>query len=106
GLYLALTWLVADLLASFRYRRHILAAGSIILIATLSACAWKQTSYWRNSESLWTRTLALSPDNEIAHTNLGLVLLEQGHTDDAISHFQTALSIHSGSAQAHYDLSL
>ncbi len=105
GLYLALTWLFADLFASFRYRRAVLSAASVIVLATLSACAWKQTSYWRNSESLWTRALAVTRDNEAAHTNLGMFLLKQGQVDDAISHFQVALQILSQSGQAHYNLS-
>jgi tetratricopeptide (TPR) repeat protein len=105
GLYIGLTWLIADLLASFRYRRQILATASMIVIAVLSACAWKQTSYWRNSESLWTYTLAVTSGNETAHTNFGMFLLERGQIDDAISHLETALQILSRSGEAHYNLS-
>src|SRR6202162_4191128 len=51
GLYVAVTWIAADLSISLRVHRKILAATAIIIIATLTACAWKQTSYWRNSET-------------------------------------------------------
>src|SRR5207253_559359 len=105
GLCIALTWLIADLLTSFRYRRQILATASTIVIAALSACAWKQISYWRNSESLWTHALAVTSDNETAHTNFGMFLLERGQIDDAISHLETALQILSRSGEAHYNLS-
>jgi protein O-mannosyl-transferase len=104
GLYLALTWLVADLFSSLRYGRVLLGAASVIVLAGLSACAWKQTSYWRNSDTLWTRALAVTSNNETAHTNFGMLLLNQGHIDEAISHFEAALRIVSESGQAHYAL--
>jgi len=106
GLYLAIAWLVADLSVSLRYRRQVLTATAMIIIAGLSACAWKQTSYWRNGEALWTRALAVTQDNDVAHTNLGMLLMERGQLDDALSHFQTALDIRSKTAHSHYDLSL
>jgi len=105
GLYIALTWLVADLSAALRYRREILAGTAALVIAALSACAWKQTSYWRNGETLWVRALAVTHDNDVAHANLGMLLVDRGQVDEALSHLQTALEIRSGSEQPHYDLS-
>src|SRR5947207_3153901 len=58
GLYVALTWLIANVFSSVRYRRAVLVAAGITALVALSACAWNQTSYWRNSEALWTRALA------------------------------------------------
>ena len=37
----------------------------------------KQAAYWRDSESIWTRTLAVTSNNAIAHKSLGLVLLKR-----------------------------
>lgn len=105
GLYLAITWLIVDLARSLRYRREILATAAVIVIVAFSACAWRQTSYWRNSETLWTHTLAVTRDNDVAHMNLGLVLMERDQLDDAIAQFETALQIRSDDSHAHYDLS-
>jgi protein O-mannosyl-transferase len=106
GLYIALTWLVADVARSLPYRKAILATvgGGIVII--LSACAWKQTTYWRNSETLWTHALAVTTDNDIALTNLGTSLMDRGQLDDALSYFQSALAIRSRSEHSHYNLSL
>ena len=104
GLYVALTWLIADVFSPVRYRRAGLAAAGITALVALSACAWNQTSYWRNSEALWTRALAVTNDNETAHTNFGMLLSREGQIDEAISHFQTALQIVSKSGEAHYGL--
>src|SRR6266550_4789657 len=52
GLYVVLTWLIADVFSLVRYRRAVLAAVGIGIVIVLSACAWKQTTYWRNSDTL------------------------------------------------------
>jgi tetratricopeptide (TPR) repeat protein len=106
GLSIALTWLAADVSRSLRYRREFLAAAGCVIVMVLSACAWKQTTYWRNSETLWARALAVTTDNDVALTNLGTSLMERGQLDDALSYFQKALAVRSRSEHSHYNLSL
>ena len=106
GLYIALTWLAADVARSLPYRKEILATVGGAIIVILSACAWKQTTYWRNSETLWTRALSVTSDNDVALTNLGTLLMERGQLDDALSYFQNALAVRSRSEHRHYNLSL
>jgi Flp pilus assembly protein TadD len=104
GLYLALTWAIADLSASWRRRREILSVATAVVITALTWRAWIQTSYWENSETLWTRTLAVTTDNDVAHNNLGFIFLRRGELDEAISHFQTALNIRANNPETHYNL--
>jgi protein O-mannosyl-transferase len=106
GLYIALTWLVADISASLPHRKRALAAIGSAIVIILTACAWKQTTYWRNSETLWRQNLAVTGDNDVALTNLGTLLMERGQLDDALSYFQKALALRSGSEHPHYNLSL
>ena len=106
GLYIALTWLTADVARSLRFRKEILASAGIGIVIVLSACAWKQTTYWRNSETLWPRALAVTTDNDVALTNLGTSLMDRGRLDDALSYFQKALAVRSRSEHSHYNLSL
>jgi hypothetical protein len=54
GLYLLVTWAVADLCAGWRHRRVVLGGCATVILVALIFCARVQTSYWRNSESLWT----------------------------------------------------
>jgi len=70
----------------------------------LSFVAWKQTTYWRNSETLWTHALAVTSENEVANTNLGMILSERGQFDDALSHLRTALAIRSRDQHHYYNL--
>jgi tetratricopeptide (TPR) repeat protein len=104
GLYLLLTWAAADLCAGWRHRRVVLGGGSTIILMALIFCARAQTAYWRNSESLWTHTLACTSDNFIGHNNLGIALLKTGNVDEAMVHYQMALEINPDFAEAHNNL--
>ena len=92
GLYLALTWMIADLAKSWR-RRWILTATATAVIAFLSWIAWVQASYWREGESLWKHTLAVTGNNETAHSLLGDLALEKGLIDEAAAHYQAAVNV-------------
>jgi tetratricopeptide (TPR) repeat protein len=104
GLYLLLTWAAADLSAGLRHRRVVLGGCSTIILVALIFCARAQTSYWRNSESLWTHTLEITKNNDIAHTDLGLALLNQGRTGEAIRQYQETIRLKPDDAEAYYNL--
>jgi len=105
GLYVALTWLIVDLCRSWSRANELLAAGAIAAVLLLCALAWKQTKYWKNSETLWTHTLAVTRDNDVALTNYGTLLLERRQFDEALSYFQRALAVSSRTRQPHYRFS-
>jgi tetratricopeptide (TPR) repeat protein len=104
GLYLALIWAVGSLGAGWRHRRVVLGGLSTVILVALIFCARTQTSYWRNSEVLWTHTLACTSDNYIAHYNLGDALVKMGRRDEAIAQYQKTLQITPNYAEAHDNL--
>ena len=65
GLYLIATWTIADLSRAWRYRRQILGVAAAIVITALAWLTWIQSTYWRDSEILWTHTLAVTTDNDV-----------------------------------------
>jgi tetratricopeptide (TPR) repeat protein len=97
GIYVALAWMVAE------WRVNHAALGGLMasVLAVLMVCAWKQTSYWQNSETLWTHTLACTTDNGVASNNLGADLLRKGRVDEAMVHCQKALEINADDARSH-----
>jgi tetratricopeptide (TPR) repeat protein len=105
GLYLSLTWAAADLCAGGRRRRVVLGGCAAIIVVALIFCARAQVAYWRNSESLWTHTLACTSDNFVGHNNLGNALLQKGSVNEAMAQYQKALQINPDYAEAHNNLS-
>jgi protein O-mannosyl-transferase len=107
GIFVALTWLVADLAISIRVRNQILGAASAAVLVTFAACSWKQTTYWRDSGTLWTHTLAVTKNNDVALSNFAEWFAEAGRLDEALSYFQRALDVRSQmSGHEHYNLTL
>lgn len=106
GLFLIAVWAAGDLAAVGRVRlsRGIATAGTIVVVAALACTAFIQTSYWRNSETLWTHALAVTTDNDVAHNNLGYLCVDRGELDKAMSHYEAALKIRSGKLDPHYNL--
>ena len=104
GLYIAATWGVANLTVLHRHRRATLSTVAVLVIAALSSCAWVQTSYWRNSETLFRHALAVTTNNDVAENNLGIVFLGQGKLDEAISLLQSAVDLRSDNSPAHENL--
>jgi tetratricopeptide (TPR) repeat protein len=104
GLYLAIVWAIRDLTVSWRYRRQVLCVGALMVITVLMVYASIQTSYWRDTESLWNHTLACTSGNYVGHNSLGNGLAVQGRSVEAIEHYQKAIEIKPNYAEAYYNL--
>ncbi len=104
GLYIAITWLAAGATMGWRNRRIILGGVAVGAIAALAVMAYIQTTYWRDSATLWERALACTENNVVAHNNLGQLELKAGRTDEAIVEFQKAVDSRPQYAQAHANL--
>ena len=104
GLYIAVTWAVTDLTRSWRFQRIALGAAAVVLLGALTWSSRLQTSYWRDSEKLFTHALAVTSNNDVALNNLGIIFLEKGQLDDAISKLQAAIDLRPENAPAHDNL--
>jgi protein O-mannosyl-transferase len=93
GLLIMIVWAAAELMSFDRRLAYAVIGGGCVALAS---CLWlsrRQTSYWHDSVALFRRTLVVSPDNYVAHNNLGIALLGRGDLDEAIIHFQKATTI-------------
>jgi Tfp pilus assembly protein PilF len=104
GLCLALVWAAADACRSWPYRRWVCGVASVLVLAVLMGCAWRQTSFWRDGETLWTHALACTSRNDVAHNNLAFALQQRGKIDEAAAHCRQALEINPDYAEAHNNL--
>lgn len=104
GLVIALVWWIWDLTNSFAVRKIIFVGLGLAVVATLSVLAAKQTTYWRDTESLWRHTLAVTPDSDVALTGLGGILFARGEIDAAVDDYEHALRLRDGNVAAHFGL--
>jgi tetratricopeptide (TPR) repeat protein len=106
GLYLMIAWGVADLLANWKFRTQILTAAAVVVILAFAFVARVQAGYWRDSETLWTHTIAVTQDNYFAHASLADLLMRRGRVNEAIEHSEKALRIRPNDADAQNNLGL
>ncbi len=106
GLTVALVWTAADACRAWLRFRRIWAIAAASAVMILAVFAWRQTSYWRDSETLWRHTLDCNSRNAVAHNNLGTALADRGRIDGAIEQYQQALDIKPGYVEAHNNLAI
>ncbi|HVX13113.1 MAG TPA: tetratricopeptide repeat protein [Pirellulales bacterium] len=76
-------------------RRHAVARVAVGTLACAAAAVCfgltqRQCVVWRDSKSLWERTLEVSPTNFCAHRFMADLLVDEGRLDEAVEHSQAA----------------
>lgn len=69
-----------------------------IVIGWIACCALgvrtlDQTKYWRNSETLWTHTIALNPNSWVSYLNLGEHYVARDQPDRAIGLLKQSIAL-------------
>lgn len=104
GLMLAVVWGLAEWAA---VRPAVQTPLRIVAVLALVACAVgtiRQLSYWRNTETLFTRALQVTSRNLVAHGNLANYYAAVGKGELAASHYRALLEINPDQAETHNNL--
>ena len=104
GLFIAIAWMVPDLLARWRFHRIALSVLAACVMAALMTVSLFQIRYWQNSMTLFARALAVTKNNVLMETNMAAMLAAQGKFGEAITHYQKALRIKQNDLEARYNL--
>ena len=88
GPFVILAWLVPDLLPSPRLRPILITAASCVILGMLFR-TYVEVGYWRDSETLFKRAIAVTKRNTLAHYNLGVELQKQ--RNGIVQHFTQQL---------------
>src|SRR5271169_1341409 len=87
GIAVGLAWGIPLLFKHEDTRKKILFPTGIAFIAILAVLAWQQCRYWENSKVLFTHALQATKNNYMAHNCLGIVLFDEGKTQEAIDNY-------------------
>jgi hypothetical protein len=100
GIFMIAVWGGEELARRYSLRRPVFVAAVAVLIA-LTGAAWVQTGYWKDSITLYSRSVEITERNWVMQYNLGTELLNAGKNAEALGHLQEVLKISPGWADAH-----
>jgi protein O-mannosyl-transferase len=105
--YLAAAGMISSLaagltLAGIRYPQAAwpLQATGICIVIFLGTLTCLQSGKYRDQESFYTAILSRNPEAWLAHDNLGIVLNQQGKTEEAADHFKEAMRLNTSYPEA------
>ncbi|MBI5665050.1 MAG: tetratricopeptide repeat protein [Nitrospirae bacterium] len=93
GLFIMIAWGLQIVAGDNRFRRAAVTAIAGITLLALSACAWLQIGYWKDSITLFSHAVKTVAGNYVAHESLGYALAQGGSLDEAAYHYSEALRI-------------
>jgi Flp pilus assembly protein TadD len=69
------------------------AGAAVVVLVILSVLTAIQIRFWRSSYELYAHALAAVERNWLAHNNMGILLSQHNHNDEAIAHFQESVRL-------------
>lgn len=105
GLCIAAAWAAMHLIRERPRTRMSAAVVAVVLVLGAFMSTEAQIDYWKNSETLFRRAIAVTNRNALAEHNLGVALAaEPSGVQEAIQHYRAALEIEPNAARTHTDL--
>ncbi len=102
GVFIAITWGLADRTAKWRCRRLALGLSGAVVLAGCFVVTRFQVGYWNNSLSLFAHAVETTQGNWMAEHNLGHALSVAGNYREALQRFNRAIQFEPGYPPSHF----
>ncbi len=102
GVWLLLAGAALQVAAGRRALQAAALAIGVVACAGATIGSVRQVATWRDDGAFWQHALAVNPDSELAHVNLGLHLDAQHKPAEALPHLEAALAL-VPRGDTHYD---
>lgn len=106
GIFVLVVWWIAEHSESWPNRLEVVGAAATLVLIFFGSLTWRQTTYWKDSLTLFNHALEITPDNFIAENNLGEAYLQAGRADLAYQHFLRSTQEKPRYGLAHYNLGI
>jgi Flp pilus assembly protein TadD len=93
GCFITFSWGGAELVQRWPSLKPLALSAATLVLVALGIVTERQIRFWKNSETILTRSIEVNPNNFIAHNMLAAALDDEGRFDDAKVHFHEALRI-------------
>jgi Flp pilus assembly protein TadD len=91
GISIVVAWAVAEAFEKWPRAKQTLKVATVVVCAGWVLITWVQTQYWKDSETLYRRAIAVTDANYLAHLDLGVDLAARGQYQDALRELNQSL---------------
>lgn len=91
GIFVMVVWGVEEAAKRYRVPRKLLISVSAAVLIALAARSWVQVRYWKNGETLYTHTIAITGRNPVLKRNLGSILNNEHRQREAEPYYRSAI---------------
>ncbi|MBK7551173.1 MAG: tetratricopeptide repeat protein [Syntrophaceae bacterium] len=92
GLFMGISWMVQTVTARNTWPKRS-AFVAVVALYRLRSLTRMQVGTWKNSFTLYQHALEVVPENPVALNNLGVLCLEAGILEKAVSFFRKAVDL-------------
>jgi tetratricopeptide (TPR) repeat protein len=104
GIFIIAAFGARDLAGRYPFLKTILPEAAVLILAACVGLTERQLTFWRDSETLFHRDLAVTADNANAHINLGAALEMSGREPEALAEYREAARVADDSVNAHFNI--
>ncbi len=101
GLYIAMVWGAADLVARFKNARLWVTGAFVTVLAGLVWTTHAQARYWHDSVTLFNRHQAVAGFHAHIENNMGVIYLRKGEPALALGYFERVIKAEPGNAEVY-----
>jgi tetratricopeptide (TPR) repeat protein len=105
GIFVMIAFGARDLASRFSVKPALIALTAVVLVACVFLTA-RQVRFWRDSETLFAHTVAVTKNNGVARLHLADALARKGRREFAFLEYQEALRLLPNLSQAHNNFAL
>ena len=93
GLFIAAAWGIAEAVERWSLPRPAVITAALFSIVACACLCSRQIQYWRDSEALFNRAVAVTSNNYLAYNNLGFYFSGKGKLEEAKENYRKSLAI-------------
>jgi len=104
GIFVIVVWGTADVAEALRLRPQWIGATAAVALGALLFASFQEIGYWKNSGTVWSRALDVTPGNLHIEKELANALALLGDTQGVMPHLLNIETLDPGDATVHANL--
>ncbi|MBF0520627.1 MAG: tetratricopeptide repeat protein [Nitrospirae bacterium] len=104
GIFIILVMMWPNTFFENKVKKYAVYLLSVSVILVLSLLSYRQTSYWKNTITLFDHAVSVTKDNFIAHNSLGASLAQAGRFNESLPHLREAIILNPTFFEAYVNL--